>query len=603
MSLRIPTPAALLLVLVGCLPEAAPGPGARILPGRGMVEVAFGPLGAPPPLIFTRETTTIVSSSGQWPTSPRDLLAITAAGREPQPVAVELEPFGSFQRWDARGRLIVEGEERLEADERLSTELTRFDPVTGGIERLGRVRRVVLSADGDWLTYDGVAGGTTVLGPGAATQEQHLGAATEERQSGAATEERQSGAATEERQSGAGRWELSPSVSQVGTVGGALIFVQDDRLLRLRPGADLDRPEVLAGGVLSWLPGPGGVLVLTGAAGAPADLEQIDVTASPPVVRPVAAGLSPTEQLTSNDGEQVAMVEQAPGGSVRIRVLSVGDGAQRTVEIAVAAPPPGTVSGGASSVPQGPSGLPIPSAVTTVAFRPGHPGELWCFVGGRLFVLPPQGGARPIEGPLEASVRFRRPRREPPGAPIDSVIQSDGSSMFSSDGRRWLFRAGRGEVRLGDADHPGEDPGMLLTSELLGERPEVIELAPGGPLAVEDEPPGGERRDLYLAEPPWESRRLLVRDISRVIWGSGRALALARKIGRDGVGGDAGSGDLSLVDLATGAETVLARNVVDMALARPCAGCDPLAPGVPLAYVVQARVPFRLDGLWLAALP
>src|SRR3954462_11979700 len=41
MPIRIATRAALLLVLVGCLPEAAPGPGARILPGRGMVGVAF----------------------------------------------------------------------------------------------------------------------------------------------------------------------------------------------------------------------------------------------------------------------------------------------------------------------------------------------------------------------------------------------------------------------------------------------------------------------------------------------------------------------------------------------------------------------------------
>ena len=131
---------------------------------------------------------------------------------------------------------------------------------------------------------------------------------------------------------------------------------------------------------------------------------------------------------------------------------------------------------------------------------------------------------------------------------------------------------------------------------------DLIELGAGAAIAFEVRPLGGGRRDLYLAEPPWDGRRLLVRDVARVIFGAGRALALVRKIGGRGERG-AGAGDMVLVDLASGAETLLARNVVDMALPRPCAGCDPLAAGAPVLYSVQARVPYRFDGLWLGTLP
>jgi hypothetical protein len=57
-----------------------------------------------------------------------------------------------------------------------------------------------------------------------------------------------------------------------------------------------------------------------------------------------------------------------------------------------------------------------------------------------------------------------------------------------------------------------------------------------------------------------------------------------------------------LIDLDTGAETLLAQNVSEFALPT-CAGCDPTAPGTPFAYVVQARVPWRYEGLWTGELP
>lgn len=62
-------------------------------------------------------------------------------------------------------------------------------------------------------------------------------------------------------------------------------------------------------------------------------------------------------------------------------------------------------------------------------------------------------------------------------------------------------------------------------------------------------------------------------------------------------------GELAVVDLSTGAETRLARNVTGFALAPACAGCDRTDPGAWFAYVVHARVPWKYDGLWSGSLP
>jgi hypothetical protein len=76
--------------------------------------------------------------------------------------------------------------------------------------------------------------------------------------------------------------------------------------------------------------------------------------------------------------------------------------------------------------------------------------------------------------------------------------------------------------------------------------------------------------------------------------GAGRALAVLRFVER------AGTGDLNLLDLATGAHTLLGENVSFTAL-DPVG--DPLAPGALVAFVVRNRLASPYDGIWLAVLP
>jgi hypothetical protein len=228
-----------------------------------------------------------------------------------------------------------------------------------------------------------------------------------------------------------------------------------------------------------------------------------------------------------------------------------------------------------------------------VAFRPGS-AQLWFFLNQRLYVVSPDGSLSFVDRQVQTHLHI-----EPLGASGSPTLASGEGRwqvlpIFSADGARWLFRGEDGRVRLGDANHPEDEGGPVVASSDLGGNTEIYELAPGGPLAV-IRAVLGTRRDLHLVEAPWQSTRLLLADLATVTFGAGRALAVARK--------SQGGGDLLLVDLVTGDETRLGQNVVQAALAPACPGCDPTAPGTILAYVVQARVPYRLDGLWLGTLP
>jgi hypothetical protein len=69
-----------------------------------------------------------------------------------------------------------------------------------------------------------------------------------------------------------------------------------------------------------------------------------------------------------------------------------------------------------------------------------------------------------------------------------------------------------------------------------------------------------------------------------------------------------GASDLCLIDLATGAQTLLAQNVyaadVDPGThADVVPGTDPLAPGTRVAYLVRERLDSPYDGLWITELP
>ena len=93
------------------------------------------------------------------------------------------------------------------------------------------------------------------------------------------------------------------------------------------------------------------------------------------------------------------------------------------------------------------------------------------------------------------------------------------------------------------------------------------------------------------ASPPVESFLSINRGPSGVL-GNRRALFIDHYNAQDG------SGELALVELATGARRSLARAVTDIAVA---GATD--AEGTDVAYAVRGRAGSSRDGLWLTTLP
>jgi len=81
-----------------------------------------------------------------------------------------------------------------------------------------------------------------------------------------------------------------------------------------------------------------------------------------------------------------------------------------------------------------------------------------------------------------------------------------------------------------------------------------------------------------------------------------------RSIGDDGYSGHfsplgaTAHGDLVLLD-PQGGETWIASNVISFTPVPACAGCDALASGARLIYVVNASRPWHRNGVWECTLP
>jgi hypothetical protein len=533
--------------LAGCLPEATPGIGERVLAGRGMADVMFGDVGSPPRLLFTRERTTVVTDPAEAFFVPRDLFMVTAGG-EPALVAKDLDVvLGRRLRWDGRGRLVLRYEAQV-VDNLATAQVALFDPASGELERLGRARTTQLSGDGQWLLRQ--LGDGTVIARTLDGRERMLGL-----------------------------------IKDASFAGADLLYRVEKNLLRY--GRDDDSPRQIESDVERWRVRPGvapGVFVHRSVGGMNETVNEwslIDLDGVAPP-RVLATDRGPTNLQSSADGTQVAVLTGGPArGIVRMHVIPLAGGEERTVDLTV--PPPIDSAGREQSID-----------VFSVSFRPGT-SEVWCFVEARLYVLAGDGSLTFVDRAVEVSSGVGPARRGDAGL-FELPVQTE--SLFTADGKRWIFRSGN-KVLLGDADHPSSEEGMLVSMDVFAA--EITEL-PGGMLVFEDRPSGGGRRDLYVAEPPYEGRRLLVRDVAETIFGHGRVLALSHKIGGDNAS-SSGTGDMSIVDLASGGETILARNVTDVAVPRVCADCDPIAPGTPLLYGVQARVPFKYDGLWLGTVP
>jgi hypothetical protein len=175
------------------------------------------------------------------------------------------------------------------------------------------------------------------------------------------------------------------------------------------------------------------------------------------------------------------------------------------------------------------------------------------------------------------------------------------SSVFTRDGRHW-FSAGPGTtptIFVGSSDNPTapvqalNPHGTVTTSHWETD---------DGRLLVGAWTLDGNRKDMYVVDADAGTSRAVASTGHLIALGHTRALALLNwEISR-------ATGDLTLVDLASGAHTLLAENVYDVAVDRGTSanvppGTDVLAPGTRVAFLTNNRLASPWDGLWVASLP
>jgi hypothetical protein len=218
-----------------------------------------------------------------------------------------------------------------------------------------------------------------------------------------------------------------------------------------------------------------------------------------------------------------------------------------------------------------------------VYWRPGHE-EAWIVGGDRIFIWRPGSAIAEMQTGL---VYF------PPS------VDDPEPSLFTRDGAHFFVFGPEGDnlanqflpVYLASADDP---LGPRLRLNAPGTALDEVRSLPDGRLLIRTWTTLPQRGDIHLVDPVLGTIRAVASAGSVTTIGAGRALALLRFVER------AGTGDLNLLDLATGAHTLLGENVSFTAL-DPVG--DPLAPGALLAFVVRNRLASPYDGLWLGVLP
>jgi hypothetical protein len=173
--------------------------------------------------------------------------------------------------------------------------------------------------------------------------------------------------------------------------------------------------------------------------------------------------------------------------------------------------------------------------------------------------------------------------------------------VFTRDGRHW-FSAGTGErptVYVGSSDDP---TAPLQSLNPHGTGTTSYWETDDGSLLVGAWTLDANRKDIYLVDADAGTSRAIASNGHLVALGHTRALALLNWES------PRRSGDLTLVDLASGAPTVLARDVYDVAVDRGQSahvppGTDALAPGTRVTYLTNNRLASPWDGLWAASLP
>lgn len=558
----------------GCLPEAGAPAGTRVAGVRGASGLTFSrePGGQAAHLLYTLAAGAADPDAGALSDSPpRDLWAVPRAGGEPRLLLREISDATLL--WDQRGRALAQhalrpGEPPASGQQRFSSaELTRLDLAAGTATPMGRVRVARLSP-GRTRVYHEAPDGRAFLRTLDDDREHALGT----------------------------------GLREVRFVGEDLHYLVGPRLLRLGDGDE--GPRVLLEGVRSWRPLPGGTSLLVVRPGEAIGTSVLALWRPASAVKPLPSETRPLEAhaqpdllakgplighpFVSADGARLAWMERSPADSqqVVLRFLDLKGRRERAVTLAL--PPRPRRDGDTSD-----------ETLVEIAFRPGAD-EVWCIVNQQLVILRADSGEvlRP-PGVAYTWLRMAGANDGPPATleAEDRGSRVPGGSLFTGDGRWWLFMGPDEGVRIGDARDPGGPRSLLLGHwRRISRQPR--ELRPGR-LAVFLEPGGGERRDLHIVDLERLESRLVARDLTRVTFGARRLLAITRPIGGDGFA----PGALVLVDHETAEEIPLAHNVTEFVLPPLGAGSDPTEPGVLVGFAVHARLPFRYDGLWTAVLP
>jgi hypothetical protein len=165
-------------------------------------------------------------------------------------------------------------------------------------------------------------------------------------------------------------------------------------------------------------------------------------------------------------------------------------------------------------------------------------------------------------------------------------------SIFTPDGRSFIS-AGN-PYGLGSADDPTAEP-LAIGSK--GTRVASYWPLPDGRGIAEVYTTFQMHADLVLVDPVARSTKTLGTGGWVIAVGARHALAYVDWVK------STSSGTLTLIDLDTGALTVLGENVHSVALEAHPAKLDRLPPGARVAFLVRHRIASPYDGVWMTTLP
>jgi hypothetical protein len=229
------------------------------------------------------------------------------------------------------------------------------------------------------------------------------------------------------------------------------------------------------------------------------------------------------------------------------------------------------------------------SLISMPVFRPNHEDEAWfAVVGDDLFRW--RLGAQP-----EKIARADSPFGTP-SSPQEVTFA--GQPVFTPDGQfRFVIEGQQTErdpIEVQSADDAAAAP-YRLNQPNMGISG-VWPLA-GGRLLVENWLTYPLKSDVYLVDPVARTERQIASTGTVIATGRDRCLALLHWIA------SADAGDLTMIDYATGAQTLVAQNVNGAVADASADPDDALAPGTRVAFLVRNRIASPYDGVWAFELP